>query len=159
MNGCFETTTWERWYPLTYPGYYKEDLAGCPSARCERCRLDLSALQGQIIGLQAVSGTQESRCTLTDTAGKVLEQWETPPRTLRVPDAARYLYLSNDYAENPDFYILVPAGAFKKPNGLLFYEDFTNADALDGNDFFGSSPAGDCTQEGLVLPPASSMRW
>ena len=152
MIEYMESLARERWYPLTYPGYYAADLSQCPSLRCERCRLDVSALRGQVIGLQAVSGTQEGFCTLTDTAGKVLEQWNVPPKTLRIPDAAMYLYLSNDYAENPDFYILIPEGTFNKPNGLLFYEDFTNGATLNGNDFLGASPAGDCTCEGLVLP-------
>jgi len=152
MSVQIEPLARERWYPLTYPGYYAADLSECPSLSYERCRLDVSALRGQVIGLQAVSGTQEGCCTLTDEVGKVLSQWDVPPKTLHIPDAAMHLYLSNDYAKNPDFYILVPEGAFKKPNGLLFYEDFTNAGHLDGNDFFGESPAANCTQDGLLLP-------
>lgn len=152
MNDCIGTMPGERWYPLTYPGYYAADLAECPSLCCEHCRLDLSALGGLTIGLRAVCAEPDSRCTLTDADGKVLEQWEMPPATLQVPDNAQYLYLCNDYQKNPDFYILVPMGARKKPNGLLFFEDFTHGASLDGNDFIGPSPAADCTPDGLVLP-------
>ena len=141
---------WEKWYPLTYPGYYGEDLEEFPSLCCEHCRLELSRFYGQTIGLQAVSG--EGCCMLVGTDGKILERWKSAPETLLVPEEARYLYLNNNYDENSDFYILVPKDVSRKPTSLLFREDFTCGAVLDGNDFIGASPAEQCTAEGLLLP-------
>lgn len=139
----------EKWYPLTYPGYFEKDLSEAASLRCERCRLELSRFRGQRIGFHASKETQ-GYCTLTDGNGKVLEQWENAPETLLVPQNARFLYLNNDYAENSDFYVLVPSEGRKRPTALLFDEKFTCGEVPDGNDFFDVFP--ECTAEGLVLP-------
>ena len=141
---------WKKRYPLTYPGYYGEDLAEEPSLRSEHCRLELSRFRGKSIGLRAVS--EEGCCTLVGTDGKILEQWKNPPETLAVPEDARYLYLNNDYSRNSDFCILVPQDLCKKKNAFLFYENFTGGADLDANDFFGEFSAKDCSSEGLALP-------
>ncbi|MBE6713647.1 MAG: SGNH/GDSL hydrolase family protein [Ruminococcaceae bacterium] len=141
----------ERWYPLTYPGFYGADLSEEISLRCERCRLELSHFREQTVDLHT-SGETEGVCTLTDGDGNILKQWENPPETLLVPREASYLYLNNDYAANPDFYVLVPAGVRKKENAFLFDENFADGASLDGNDFLGEFPAKHCTSEGLVLP-------
>ncbi len=152
MSDRMERQGLEKWYPLTYPGYYAADLTVVPSVSCERCRLDLSRLRGQRIGLHVASGELEGRCTLSDEDGRILEQWENPPETLLVPEDALFLYLNNDYSRNSDFFISVPKGIFKKQSGFLFYEDFIHHACLDGNDFFGALPVANRTDEGLVLP-------
>jgi len=152
MNNKTEQTGWERWYPLTYPGFYKRDLSECPSLCYEHCRLDVSLLRGECIGLHAVSEEENAFFSLTDEKGNILEQGETVPETIRIPETALHLYLNNYYAQNPDFYLSVPSAKFRKPNGFLFYEDFTNEAVLDANDFFGTIPAKDCTRHGLLLP-------
>jgi lysophospholipase L1-like esterase len=142
----------EKWYPLTYPGIFTEVLEEAPSLCCEHCRLDLSRFRGETIGICAAPGEKGSVCTLTDKEGRILEQWKTPPETLPVPQDALYLYLNNNYAENPDFYILVPSAVDRKSNYLLFDENFCASEKLDGNDFMGDSPGSACTSQGLVLP-------
>ena len=117
----------ERWYPLTDSGYYAEDLTVTASTEWECCAEDISPYRGCVIGLQAVG-----RCALTDGTGAVLQRWETIPQQLTVPESAGRLYISNRHTENPDFYITVPADRVKKPNGLLFYRDFTGPAAPDG---------------------------
>lgn len=120
----------ERWYPLTDAGYYAEDLTVEASTEWECCAPDVSAYRGCVIGLHAVSeGT--GCCALTDESGTVLQRWSTAPDTLMIPDNAGRLYISNHHTENPDFYITIPQDMVKRPNGLLFYEDFTDA-APDG---------------------------
>ena len=143
--------SWERWYPLTDPGYYKKDLSEEQSVRCEHCRLDLRLLRGSRIFLNAVC-EEGSACSLTDEGGEILAQWEQAPEELEVPATAKYLYLNNRYDKNSDFYLLVPSDRFKKPNGLLFFEEFTQGAYMDGNDFFGESPENERTPEGLLLP-------
>ena len=46
----------ERWYPLTYPGYYRDTLEVTPSVSHECCGVDVSAYRGCAIGLHAVPG-------------------------------------------------------------------------------------------------------
>lgn len=70
MSDSMEYREWEKWYPLTYSGYYTAELARVSSFRHECCRLDLSRFRGQIIGLKAVSEEPESICTLTDPEGR-----------------------------------------------------------------------------------------
>ncbi len=152
MNERMKRQGWEKWYPLTYPGYYGADLSVTPSVSCEHCRLELSRLRGQRIELQGILNGSEGCCTLVDTEGEILEQWENMPEALLIPENALFLYLNNDYAKNSDFYISVPAGIFKKQNGFLFYEDFIRPASLDENDFFQALPKENSTAEGFVLP-------
>ena len=140
----------ERWYPLTYPGYYTDTMDIIPSVSSECCVLDVSAYRSRIIEIHA--RTSGGYCILTDEAGAVLCRWNDAPVELVVPETAKRLYLSNEHTENPDFYLMVPSGAVKKPCGLLFYEDFTNASSLDGNDFVGLLPTDACSENGLMLP-------
>ncbi len=143
----------QKWYPLTSPGYYTADQSVNSSVEYEHCRLDLSRFQGKTVFLSAKAEEEdESVCTLTDEKGTVLETWRTPPEALAVPENAQYLYLNNHYVTNPDFYLLIPAEIGRGQNYLLFDENFIQGNFLDGNDFFGLSPAKDCTPEGLVLP-------
>lgn len=153
MNNPTEYSTWEKWYPLTYPGYYGADRAETSSFEYEHCRLDLSRFRGKTVFLNAKAMEEDdSFCTLTDDKGAVLEQWSTPPEKLFVPENALHLYLNNHYANNPDFHLLVPMKAGKKQNPLLFDENFMMGSTLDGNDFLGACPAKDCTPQGLPLP-------
>lgn len=140
---------WQRWYPLTYPGYYKKDLTESPSIHYEHCRLDVRRLAGACVGIQAASEAEDAVSTLTDDKGNVLAQWETVPGTLEIPASACYLYLNNQYDKNPDFYLLLPPEKMQKPNGFLFYEDFTAPSGLDGNDFLGELQIID---RGLLIP-------
>ena len=152
MSGQMELQEWEKWYPLTYPGYYTADFTRVHSFRHECCRLDVTRFQGKTIGLQVYSEEAESVCTLTDTAGTVLSQWKNPPETLRIPENALHLYLNNDYASHSDFCILIPTRKGKNANGVLFDHDFTDGASLDGNDFFGESPVRNCSTKGFPLP-------
>lgn len=149
----------KKWYPLTEPGSYASDLSVVPSVRYEHCRVELSRLRGKKIVLHVSSGEGEGCCALADKDGKILEQWRTPPKELFVPDDARFLYLSNDYTQNSDFFLLVPEGTLNKKNGFLFYEDFIHLDALDGNDFFGALPDAEATEDGLALPVGMENAW
>jgi len=122
---------YERWYPLTDAGYYTETLEVSPSVSSECCAVDVSAYRGRVIGLHAVPGA-EACCALTDEDGAVLSRWSDAVDTLTIPENTGWLYISNDHVENPDFYLTVPADRVKRPNGLLFYEDFTNDAEPDG---------------------------
>lgn len=142
----------EKWFPLTYPGYYEADLSVVPSLCCEHCRLELSRFRGQTVGLHTASGEKNGYCSLVSRDGRILEQWKKAPETLFVPEEAKYLYLNNNYAENSDFYVQLPCGVRKKRTALLFDENFTCGADLDENDFFGDLSAEDSAPGGLVLP-------
>ena len=144
-----EEIIWQRWYPLTYPGYYKKDLTESPSLHYEHCRLDVRHLAGACVGVQAASETADAVSTITDEKGNVLAQWEFVPEILEIPASACYLYLNNQYDINSDFYLLLPPEKTEKPEGFLFCEDFTAPSALDGNDFLGELQI---TDQGLVIP-------
>ena len=147
-----ERNGWQRWYPLTYPGYYKKDLTENPAVHYEHCRLDVRRLVGACVGIQVASEAEDAVSTLTDDKGNVLAQWETVPETLEIPASACYLYLNNQYDKNPNFFLLVPPEKMRKPNGFLFYEDFTAPSGLDGNDFLGDFLPQDATDQGLLIP-------
>ena len=117
-----EKCGWQRWYPLTYPGYYKKDLAESPSWHYEHCRLDVRRFAGGCVGIQAASEMENAVSTLTDDKGNVLAQWETVPGTLEIPPSACYLYLNNQYDKNPDFCLLVPPETGRKPNGIILFD-------------------------------------
>ena len=142
---------WQRWYPLTYPGYYQKDLTESSSQQYEHCRLDVRRFAGAQLEIQSVSQQTDAVSTLTDDQGNVLAQWETVPKTLEIPVAACYLYLNNQYDKNPDFYLLVPSEKMKQPDGFLFCEDFT-VPGLDGNDFYGEISSEAITGQGILLP-------
>ena len=136
----------ERWYPLTGPGYYTEGLTVTGSPEWECCAVEVSPYRGCTVGVHAVG------CgALTDAAGTVLSRWEAIPAALTIPETAQRLYISNHHTENPDFYITVPAGMGKRPNGLLFYEDLTAAAAPDGT----ALPAG--IENALVIPRSTAL--
>ena len=140
----------ERWYPLTDSGYYAGDLTVMPSTEWECCAADVSPYRGCTVEVHAVSdGT--GFCALTDGSGAVLQRWSAVPETLALPDNAGRLYISNRHTENPDFYIAVPRGVRKAPNGLLFYEDFTAPDAPDGTPL----PLG--IDNALVIPRSTAL--
>ena len=139
---------WERWYPLTQPGYYKADLNVEASLCCEHLRLELSRFRGKTVRF-SVSEEADGACTLLGEDGEILLQWENPPKELTVPKQALYLYLNNDYSKHSDFYVLIPSGCSKKPSPLLFDENFTCGAVPDGNDFLAPLPP--CGTEGAVL--------
>ena len=115
-----EKCTWQRWYPLTYPGYYKKDRTETPSQQYEHCRLNVRRFAGACLKIRAASELADAVSTLTDRQGNVLAQWETVPETLEIPAAACYLYLNNQYDKNSDFCLLIPREKMKTPNGFLF---------------------------------------
>ena len=147
-----EKCGWQRWYPLTYPGYYQKDLTEILSVHYEHCRLDVRRFAGVCVDVQAASEMKGAVSTLTDDKGNVLAQWETVPGTLEIPATACYLYLNNQYDINSDFYLLVPPEKMKKPNGFLFYEDFTTLAQWDGNDILGEFSPNNMTHQGLLIP-------
>lgn len=147
-----EKCGWQRWYPLTYPGYYQKDLTEITSVHYEHCRLDVRRFAGACVGIQAASETEGAVSTLMDDKGNVLAQWETVPGILEIPPSACYLYLNNQYDKNADFYLLLPPEKMQKPNGFLFYEDFTAPSGLDGNDFLGDFSPSNVTDQGLLIP-------
>ncbi|MBR2634587.1 MAG: SGNH/GDSL hydrolase family protein [Clostridia bacterium] len=151
MNYKPKQNAFERWYPLTYPGYYKKDLSEEKSVCFEHCRLDVTLFRGKEIGLSALWG-EGAVSTLTDESGRILLCWEKAPEKLLIPEEGKYLYLNNRYEENPDFYLLVPEGSFQKPNGLLFYEECTKGAYWNGNDFFGNVSEKKRTSKGLLIP-------
>ena len=151
MNQFTKQKDFTRWYPLTYPGFYDGALGECPSLSHEHCRVDVTLFRGKRILLNA-AWEKECPCTLTDASGTTLMQFEDAVEEIPIPENALYLYLNNNYAKKADFYLSIPAETQKKPNGLLFYEEFTDGAVLNGNDFFGKCPAEECKPEGLLLP-------
>ncbi len=151
MEHITEQKRFKRWYPLSYPGFYNAELEETPSLTHEHCRVDVSAFREERIFLHAVS-EEECPCSLTDADGRIFKQWEASAEEITIPENALYLYLNNNYAKNPDFYLSVPEEKRKRENGLLFYEDFTDGCLLDGNDFYKEIPAESCTPAGLILP-------
>lgn len=151
MEHITEQEKLTRWYPLSYPGYYDKELNECPSLSHEHCRVDVSFFRGERIFLHMVSEADRP-CSLVDADGTLLTQWEAAAEKILIPENALYLYLNNNYAKNPDFYLSLPEEKRKKQNGLLFYEDFTYGSFLDGNDFYGNFDTEKCTPKGLILP-------
>lgn len=147
-----EQAVFERFYPLTYPGYYTKELEKYSSLCYEHCRIDVSRFRGERIGIQASLNGDDACILLTDEGGKILERWEEAPSEFLIPENALFLYLSNHYATNPDFFLNVPREKCKKQNGFLFYEDFTRPEEQDGNDFLEKPSSDSFSDEGLYLP-------
>ena len=151
---------YERYYPLTFLGYYGSTGSAVTSNANDYLYTEIFVddLQGELIFIN--NDPNETYCMFKNASGGIISSWTTSIKSIRVPYNAHSLCLSNYlYGAALDFYIIRPKRKNPIPKGYINYLDFTRPNEIVKEDIGGGTIKGTCTEgSGLVLNNGSSNR-
>ena len=151
---------YERFYPLTFTGYYNESGSVVTSNANDYLytQIFVNDLQGELIFIN--NDPNETYCMFKNASGQVISSWSSSVKSIRVPINAHSLCLSNYlYGSALDFYIIRPVRKTPFARGIINYLDFTRPNEIVWQDVSGGKINGTMTEgTGLVLTTGSANR-
>ena len=128
---------YERYYPLTFLGYYGSTGSAVTSNANDYLYTEIFVddLQGELIFIN--NDPNETYCMFKNASGGIISSWTTSIKSIRVPYNAHSLCLSNYlYGAALDFYIIRPKRKNPIPKGYINYLDFTRPNEIVKEDMY-----------------------